>query len=270
MAQNKDNIELIKSVGLLGSSDKMAEVAKLIILARRRLTRVLVVGELGVEKQSVVRSILKPFDGGERKIVMIESSIYEKNPKGFMDFHFGGNAWNRPFPKFRNSRPDPKASLDESCVWLNRIDLLPSESQYVLRDVFDFDRQLKCKIVATAWPSSLEHMRQGKGLVEGLYDNFIQVIRIPPLRERLEDLDQIVPMLFQRNAEVHNKPRRWDQSLIDALKRHSWTRNMNELSTFIWNTIEDTKPSDVIDGRLAQMEFNRRSKMHPAEYGYLV
>jgi two-component system nitrogen regulation response regulator NtrX len=55
------------------------------------------------------------------------------------------------------------------------------------------------------------------------------------LRERREDIPRLVQHFAKRTAEEHNlKPKRFDQSAMDALSRYRWRGNIRELR----NTVE--------------------------------
>jgi two-component system nitrogen regulation response regulator NtrX len=64
--------------------------------------------------------------------------------------------------------------------------------------------------------------------------NVIPIV-VPPLRERREDIPRLVQHFAKRTAEEHNlKPKRFDQSAMDALSRYRWRGNIRELR----NTVE--------------------------------
>jgi two-component system, NtrC family, nitrogen regulation response regulator NtrX len=64
--------------------------------------------------------------------------------------------------------------------------------------------------------------------------NVIPIV-VPPLRERREDIPRLVQHFAKRTAEEHNlKPKKFDQSAMDALSRYRWRGNIRELR----NTVE--------------------------------
>jgi two-component system nitrogen regulation response regulator NtrX len=75
--------------------------------------------------------------------------------------------------------------------------------------------------------------------------NVIPIV-VPPLRDRREDIPQLVQHFARLTSEEHNlRPRRFDAAAMDALQRYRWRGNIRELR----NTIERLmimSPGDVI------------------------
>jgi two-component system nitrogen regulation response regulator NtrX len=75
--------------------------------------------------------------------------------------------------------------------------------------------------------------------------NVIPIV-VPPLRERREDIPQLVQHFAKMSADEHNlKPKRFDAAAMEALQRYRWRGNIRELR----NTIERSiimSPADVI------------------------
>src|SRR5258705_8801765 len=64
--------------------------------------------------------------------------------------------------------------------------------------------------------------------------NVIPII-VPPLRERREDIPQLVQHLAKRTSDEHNlKPKRFDPRAMEVLQRYRWRGNIRELR----NTVE--------------------------------
>jgi two-component system nitrogen regulation response regulator NtrX len=75
--------------------------------------------------------------------------------------------------------------------------------------------------------------------------NVIPIV-VPPLRERREDIPRLVQHFAKRTAEEHNlKPKRFDQSAMDALQRYRWRGNIRELRNTVERLLIMT-PSDAV------------------------
>jgi two-component system, NtrC family, nitrogen regulation response regulator NtrX len=75
--------------------------------------------------------------------------------------------------------------------------------------------------------------------------NVIPIV-VPPLRERREDIPQLVHHFARLMGEEHNlKPKKFDPAAMEALQRYRWRGNIRELR----NTVERVlimSPADVV------------------------
>ena len=69
---------------------------------------------------------------------------------------------------------------------------------------------------------------------------------MPPLRERREDIPQLVQHFARLTSEEHNlKPKKFEAAAMDALQRYRWRGNIRELR----NTVERVmimSPAEVV------------------------
>ena len=75
--------------------------------------------------------------------------------------------------------------------------------------------------------------------------NVIPIV-VPPLRERREDIPQLVQHFARLTSEEHNlKPKKFEAAAMDALQRYRWRGNIRELR----NTVERVmimSPAEVV------------------------
>ena len=111
--------------------------------------------------------------------------------------------------------------------------------------------QVNVRIVASTNRDLRRHVNSGQFRADLYYRLAVIQIRMPPLRERLEDMSLLVRSLLSdiaedRNLEVHIEP---DTQLIDALSRHSWPGNVRELRNYLEQlVILRTAPDLAADG----------------------
>jgi len=87
---------------------------------------------------------------------------------------------------------------------------------------------------------------------------------IPALRDRLEDLDLIVPVLVGQNMVKLEKNIKIEQNIFDHLKSYSWPGNVRELKNFI------LKGCLLCNGSLTKnnLDFNNYQYSRTAVKGY--
>ena len=101
--------------------------------------------------------------------------------------------------------------------------------------------------IVAATNRNLEAMAKEGKFREDLYFrlNVIPIV-VPPLRERREDLPQLVQHFVRRFSDEHNmRPKRFDPQAMEALRRHRWRGNIRELRNAIERVLIMT-PADVI------------------------
>jgi DNA-binding NtrC family response regulator len=96
-------------------------------------------------------------------------------------------------------------------------------------------KQVNVRIVASTNRDLRRHVNSGQFRADLFYRLAVIQIRMPPLRERLEDMSLLVRSLLSNIAEdrileVHIEP---DTQLIEALSRHSWPGNVRELRNYL-------------------------------------
>lgn len=131
-----------------------------------------------------------------------------------------------------------------STIFLDEIGDLPMDTQVKLLRVLQ-ERQIErlgsprpiavdVRIVAASNRDLAQAMREGRFREDLFYRLDVFPIRVPPLRERLEDVPLLVEALVDELAGVMGK--RFEsisRASIDALKGYSWPGNVRELRNVI-------------------------------------
>jgi transcriptional regulator with GAF, ATPase, and Fis domain len=201
---------------------------------------VLLIGETGTGKELVARAIHSRSPRHERPMVtvncaalpaaLIESEIFGREEGAYT------GALSRQIGRFELA--------DGSTLFLDEVGELPLETQVKLLRVLqtgEFERlgstetrKADVRIVA-ATNRDLEQRIRDKGFREDLYYRLhVFPIRVPPLRERLDDIPLLVQSFVQEFGRTMKKtidsiPR----STLDALREYHWPGNIRELRNVI-------------------------------------
>jgi len=90
------------------------------------------------------------------------------------------------------------------------------------------------RLVAASARDLEQALREEKLREDFYYRLNIVSIRMPPLRERLDDLEQLVQSLADEQAkELGGDPVRFDHDVISRLKSYPWPGNVRELRNYI-------------------------------------
>lgn len=221
---------------LSGSSPAMREVFELVRLAAASDAPVLIVGESGTGKELVAREIHRLGTRSRNKLVSLNcGAINESLAMSEMFGHergafTGAHAQHRG--KFEQA--------DKATLFMDEIAELPAEVQASLLRVLqeceivriggDRTISVDVRIIAATNKDLKALVRDGRFRLDLYYRLSIVVLRIPPLRERRQDIPaltrDIAGELCQRyKLTLPSIP----SNVIDAFCRHDWPGNVREL-----------------------------------------
>jgi DNA-binding NtrC family response regulator len=203
---------------LTGHSAVMRELFAAIERAAPTDAPVLVSGESGTGKELAVRAIhalspraAEPFetvDCGGLPANLIDAEIFGAGGEGALH------------------------RADKGTLFLDEIGELPAPLQPKLLHSLG---EGNVRVVVSSSTDLRRQVNAGQFRSDLYYRLAVIQIRMPPLRERLEDLPLLVPALLEaisrdRALDAHIEP---DQALLASLARHSWPGNVRELRNYL-------------------------------------
>jgi len=237
---------------IVGDSPALRRVLEAVQRAAPTNATVLLLGESGVGKELVARTIHRNSPrAGQRFIQVNCAAIPEELIESELFGHEKGSftgATEKQIGKFEQG--------DRGTIFLDEIGDMSARTQAkVLRVLQEQEverlgsaRTIKVDVrVIAATNKNLEEAIQRGEFRDDLYFrlNVIPIL-VPPLRERREDIPQLVQHFAKRTSEEHNlKPKRFDPRAMEAMQRYRWRGNIRELR----NTIERLmimSPGDVV------------------------
>src|SRR5690606_41763823 len=66
-----------------------------------------------------------------------------------------------------------------------------------------------------------------------LFRSNVVPLRLPPLRERLDDIDDLVRHFLRQAARAGHGQKAIEQAALERLKRHTWPGNVRELENLV-------------------------------------
>ncbi|MDB4964192.1 MAG: Flagellar regulatory protein FleQ [Myxococcales bacterium] len=222
---------------LVGDSDGIREVARLVHKLARVDSSVLIQGETGVGKEVVARAIheASPRRGGELVVVdcgslpaTLIASILFGHEKG-------------SFTGADQRRTGAFERANGGTVLLDEIGELPLEVQPALLGVLErraFTRvggaqqiDVDVRILAATHRDLRAEVNAGRFRADLYYRLAVAKIMIPPLRERPEDVEPLVMHFVQKLTGVAELGPL--STALEALRAHPWTGNVRELRNVI-------------------------------------
>ena len=229
--------ELSQDETLVGDSPPIRRLREEIALAAPTLGRVLILGENGTGKELVARmihsrSLRKDEPFVEVNCAAIPEELIESELFGHMRGAFTGAVENKR-GKFDLA--------DGGTLLLDEIGDMSLRTQAkVLRVLQEqtFEpvggagatRQVDVRVIAATNKSPAKALADG-ALREDLYYRIaVFTLTLPPLRERAEDLGELVRVLLEEIDERHGRVVRGvDEAALAVLRRYAWPGNVREL-----------------------------------------
>jgi formate hydrogenlyase transcriptional activator len=225
---------------LVGDSQSLKRVLKQVEQVAPTASTVLIRGETGTGKELIARALHQLSPRRERTFVKMNCAAI---PTGLLESELFGHekgaftgAIARKIGRFELAH--------QGTLFLDEIGDVPLDLQSKLLRVLqeeEFERlgstrTIKIDVrVITATNRDLERMvEQGQFRSDLYYRINVFPIVVPPLRERAEDIPQLVRYFVQKYARLMNKKiDTIPTSVLDALSRYNWPGNVRELENLI-------------------------------------
>jgi two-component system nitrogen regulation response regulator NtrX len=263
--ENERLREIIGASRLIGSAPAFLQVVEQATLAARSDARILLTGESGTGKELLAAHIHRssPFAGGpfvKVNCAAIPADLLESELFGHEKGSFTGAA---------SARRGRFELADGGTILLDEVGDLPLPAQAKLLRVLqegEFHRvggenpvRVSVRVVS-ATNRDLARLAATEAFREDLYYRLCVVpIRVPPLRERVQDIPLLAGYFLEDFCRRNNfRPKTISDAALTFLKAHHWPGNARELR----NTVERMAiltPGDSIDSSSVPAELRTLS-----------
>jgi len=229
--------------GIVGSSPVMQEVFKIIGQVTASDVTVMITGESGTGKELVARSIWKHSHRSNKPFIAVNCAAI---PDNLIESELFGHE-KGSFTGATGQRLGKFELCDGGTIFLDEIgDMALATQTKILRVLQQGEIQrvggtetirVDVRIIA-ATNKDLEQMVKGKLFREDLYYRLNVVrIKMPPLRERPEDIPQIVDFCLQNLLkQKKTKVSKLSPEALALLVRHRWPGNVRELENVVYRS----------------------------------
>ena len=235
----RDNRDLERRLGkheIVWQGETMRRVMAQVEKVAASETRICILGETGTGKELVARTLHErsPRTGGPfvtLNCAAVPAELIESELFGHEKGSFTG-AGARHLGKFEQAQ--------HGTIFLDEIGDMPLAMQAKLLRVLEEgeveriggDRSITVDVrVIVATHHDLEKLVcDGKFRQDLFHRVFVFPLRLPPLRERREDIPSLVEHFAQQVSAANGwKPMRFTESAASALQEHAWPGNVREL-----------------------------------------
>ena len=255
---------------LIGRSAAMQEVYRIIARLMGTDLTVLIVGESGTGKELVARAL---HDYGKRRAgpfvainmaaiprELIESELFGHEKGAFT----GANA--RSMGRFEQAQG--------GTLFLDEIGDMPFEAQTRLLRVLQEGEftavggrvpiRADVRIIAATHRDLRQLLRQGAFREDLFYRLNVAPVRLPPLRERTEDLPALVRHFAVQATREGLPLKRLDEAALERLSAYSWPGNVREIENLI-RRLAALYSQEVIGREVIEAELGGGLPADPAE-----
>ncbi|MGE0867504.1 MAG: sigma 54-interacting transcriptional regulator [Kofleriaceae bacterium] len=225
---------------LIGGGDAMQRVSDTIDRIAALRTTVLILGESGTGKELVARAIHERSSRHGRRFVAINCAAI---PAPLLESELFGHC-KGAFTDAVRDKTGLFEDADGGTIFLDEIGELPLPLQAKLLRVLQ-DSEIRrvgdtasvkvdVRVVAATLRDLAEDVTAGRFREDLFYRLNVVPIRIPPLRERAEDIPSLIQFFAERHAERHQRPLvQLTTEAIEALQQQPWPGNVRELENVI-------------------------------------
>lgn len=229
---------------LVGNSHAMRQIYNTIEQVAGSAVSVLITGESGTGKEVVAQTIHQLSPRASRPFVPINCSAI---PETLMESELFGHE-RGAFTGAIARREGCFELANTGTLFLDEIAEMPVMLQAKLLRVLE-DRKVRrlggaketpvdVRMLAATNKDPHEAVRRGEFREDLLYRLNVIHIKLPPLRERREDLPLLAEFMVRELSERHNRPARLISSeVLEIFARYPWPGNVRELRNVIEHAV---------------------------------
>ncbi len=247
---------------LIGRSPAMQEIYRIIARLTQTDLTVMITGESGTGKELVARVL---HDYGRRRSGPFVAINMAAIPRELIESELFGHE-KGAFTGAHTRMPGRFEQAEGGTLFLDEIGDMPMEAQTRLLRVLQEGEyttvggrvplRTDVRIIAATHRELKSQIQQGLFREDLYYRLNVVPLRLPPLRERLDDIDDLVRHFLRQAARAGHGQKAIEQAALERLKRHTWPGNVRELENLVRRLValypQDTITEEIIDAELGQ------------------
>jgi len=247
---------------LIGRSPAMQEIYRALARLTQTDLTVMIQGESGTGKELVARVL---HDYGKRRQGPFVAINMAAIPRELIESELFGHE-KGAFTGAQTRTPGRFEQAEGGTLFLDEIGDMPLEAQTRLLRVLQQGEyttvggrtpiKTNVRIIAATHRDLRSQIQQGLFREDLYYRLNVVPLRLPPLRERVEDIGDLVRHFLRQAAREGLGQKSIEVAAIERLKAHPWPGNVRELENFVRRVgalyTQDTLTQQIIDQELAE------------------
>ncbi len=261
---------------IIGRSDKMVKIFELIRHIAPYDSSVLITGESGTGKELIANAIHYNSPRASKPFIKVSCASLSE---GIIESELFGHE-KGAFTGAIASRKGRFELAHEGTLFLDEVEDIPPSTQIKLLRVLqesEFERvggnktiKVDIRIIAASNRDLQEEVKMGRFREDFYYRLNVVNIKLPPLRERKEDIPFLVNFFIERfNKKYGLRVKGVSQRAMNALMEYNWTGNVRELENTIESAMVVNNPEILDIQHLPQeiREFKERPEIVSIKIG---
>ena len=226
---------------LVGTSDKMKELKEKIISTAKPSSTVIITGETGTGKELVAHAIHNLSSRRKERFIKVNASSF---PESLIESELFGYEGGSFTGANREGKKGKFELADKGTLFIDEINQMPLSVQPKLLRVLqekEIDRiggdepiPVDVRIIVASNENLEKLVEEGKFRQDLYYRLNVIGLYIPPLRDRIEDLEGIAGSIIDElNAQLGKSVNGIDKGALEMLKQKRWQGNVRELRNSI-------------------------------------
>jgi two-component system nitrogen regulation response regulator GlnG len=250
------------NIPLVGRSPAMQEIYRVLARLMQTDLTVMISGESGTGKELVARAL---HDYGKRRAGTFVAINMAAIPRDLIESELFGHE-KGAFTGANTRSAGRFEQAEGGTLFLDEIGDMPMEAQTRLLRVLQQGEyttvggrtpiKSDVRIIAATNKDLRQLIQQGLFREDLFFRLNVVPLRLPPLRERTEDIPDLISHFFGQAQREGLAPKQIDSAALERLKRHRWPGNVRELENLARRLAalypQETITAAVIEAELAQ------------------
>src|SRR6202023_3448045 len=260
----------LEGMPLVGRSPAMQEIYRTVARLTTADLTVMITGESGTGKELVARAL---HDYGKRRAGAFVAINMAAIPRDLIESELFGH--EKGAFTGANSRSAGRFEQAEGgTLFLDEIGDMPMEAQTRLLRVLQQGEyttvggrtpiKTDVRIIAATNKDLRQLIQQGLFREDLFFRLNVVPLRLPPLRERTEDIADLIRHFSTIVEREGLPPKQIDQAALDRLKKHRWPGNVRELENLA-RRLAALYPQETITTAVIESELSQPTLMAPGE-----
>lgn len=248
-----------ESMPLVGRSAAMQEIYRVLARLMQTDLTLMITGESGTGKELVARAL---HDYGKRRNGPFVAINMAAIPRDLIEAELFGHE-KGAFTGAQQKSVGRFEQAEGGTLFLDEIGDMPMDAQTRLLRVLQQGEyttvggrtpiKTNVRIVAATNKDLKILINKGDFREDLFYRLNVVPLRLPPLRDRAEDVPDLIRHFTQQNVGEGLEAKRFEVDAINLLKNHSWPGNVRELENLV-RRVMALYPQDVISSEIIMSE----------------